>query len=95
MAHQPWRKNWLGRVVTIAATLIILTAGFCLFGHAEDGTGDHGMPPDLCAAVLVSSLGLVFLTGVLVNGYLVMDSFRPAYVVSLHIPDPPPKSSLS
>jgi hypothetical protein len=80
--------NWSGKAVTIAVALLILAVSFCMFLHEQDG----GMAPDLCAGMLVSSLALVLLSGPLVNGRLLPDPIRSAYAVSLHIPDPPPKS---
>ena len=79
----------------IAAALLILMAGFCVFAYDQAGVDCQAMAPDLCAGTLASSLALALLSGLLLVGRLLLDPVRSAYAVSLHIPDPPPKSSLS
>ena len=92
MRSQRWITNWPGQAVIIGAVLLILAVGFCMFVHDQTGMDNQAMAPDLCAGMLVSSLALVLLAGPLVNGRLLPDPIRSAYAVSLHIPDPPPKS---
>ncbi len=90
MSRQLFTRSWLGQSAVMAAALMVFALGFCLFD--SDGMNGHGMASDLCAGMLVSSLALLLLAGPLANGRLVLDPARSAYVVSLHIPDPPPKS---
>jgi len=92
MRSRHWITNWPGQAVTIGAALLILAVGFCMFVHDQMGMDNQAMAPDLCAGMLVSSLALVLLAGPLVNGRLLLDPIRSVYAVSLHIPDPPPKS---
>ena len=75
----------------IAAALLILMVGLCMFAYDAAGVDCQAMPPDLCAGTLVSSLALALLSGLLVVGRLLLDPVRSAYAFSLHIPDPPPK----
>lgn len=83
--------NRSGQVAAIAAALLILAVGFCVFAYDQEGADCQAMAPDLCAGMLASSLALLLLAGPLVNGHLLLDPIRSAYAVSLHIPDPPPK----
>ena len=92
MRSRRWITNWPGRAATMAALLLTLAVGFCMFVHDQTGMDNQAMAPDLCAGMLVSTLATVLLAGPLVNGRLLLDPLRSAYAVSLHIPDPPPKS---
>ncbi len=91
MNRRPWLMSRWGEAVVVVAVLLTIAVGFCMFVHDPAGADGQAMPPDLCAGMLVSSLALVLLSGPLVNGRLLLDSFRSGYAVSLHIPDPPPK----
>jgi hypothetical protein len=91
----------VGRGTILAASLLVLAAGLCLFdGEAShhDGDGQHedGVSYDLCFGMIVTSLAVPLLAGPRVSGWVALDLPRRAYPVSLHQPDPPPKrSSLS
>ena len=76
----------------IVGILLMLALGLCVIEHGLDAMGDSGMSPDLCAGMLVATLAALLLAGPLINGRLLFDPIRSVYPVSLHIPDPPPKS---
>ncbi|KRT71954.1 MAG: hypothetical protein XU13_C0033G0021 [Candidatus Rokubacteria bacterium CSP1-6] len=97
MRREPWTKGWGAKGAVIAAVLLTMMVGccmvgFCTFSHVSDGFDGHGVSLDLCAAMLVASVTLALLAGPLVNSWLLVDPARFVYVVSLHRPDPPPKS---
>jgi hypothetical protein len=88
-------RSWWISTGVIAASLLIAGVGFCLFDADHDALVDHGMPLDLCHALLVSALTLPVLIGLVASGWVT--TVRPARVPLrfLQIPAPPPKSSLS
>ena len=88
-------QSWWISIGVIAASLIIAGVGFCLFDAYHGGRADHGMPLDLCHALLASALTLPVLIGLSVNGWVT--TVRPARVPVrfLQIPAPPPKSSFA
>jgi hypothetical protein len=84
-----WRWE---QAVVVVAVLLTMAVGFCVFAHDQAGGEGQAMAPDLCAGMLASSLALVLFAVPLVNGRLLLEPVRSVYGVSLHIPDPPPKS---
>lgn len=87
-------RNWWLSIGAVAASLLIAGVGFCLFDAGHDDRADHGMPLDLCHALVVGTLALLALIGLAANGWLT--TFRPVNRSArfLQIPTPPPKSSL-
>jgi len=82
---------------TVTLTLMIAvtaTVGFCLFDGDHDGRDDHGVSPDLCLGMLLTSLTVVLFTGLAPSGWAVMYRLEPVPVVGLRVPAPPPKSAL-
>lgn len=82
---------------TVVLTLMIAvtaTVGFCLFDRDHDGSDHHGVSPDLCLGMLITSLVVVLLAGLVPSGWTVTYRLEPVPVVGLRIPVPPPKSEL-
>jgi hypothetical protein len=102
--HYPWlmlairddrlNKTWWIRGVMIAAALLTLATGFCLFDQDDDGSADHVMRPDLCLAMLAVSLAVMPLIRPLAVGWAVSPPVGTVHVVARHIPDPPPRLAL-
>lgn len=85
------RERWWVRAAVIAAALLALATGFCLFDQDEDGAAGHVGPPDLCLGMLVAALAIMPLIGLLATGWAVSLPIPAAYGVAIHVPDPPPK----
>ncbi len=84
-------NKWV-RGAVLLTTLLILGAGFCLFDSEGAHHGHHDdTPRDLCCGMIVASLVIPLLAGPRVNGRVQPDAPGFAYVVSPHLPDPPPK----
>ena len=79
------------RGAVIAAALLVLATGFCLFDQDEDGSGGGVTPPDLCLGMLALSLAVTALVGLLAAGWVVSPRFVVARAFALHVPDPPPR----
>lgn len=88
------RERWTNVLgspgAAIGAALLIVAVGLCLV-HAVD---DDGMSTDLCAAML-ASFAVVLFVGLVIKGSLPPDSILAVLPVSIHLPDPPPRSRLS
>jgi hypothetical protein len=75
----------------------MLAVGFCIFDGDHVGPPDHQrshgqtISPDLCLG-LVSAHGLTFATGLFDSGSCSIEPVESTRSVSLHLPDPPPKS---
>jgi hypothetical protein len=77
----------------MAAALLVLGIGLCLF----DGDADHHndpTAPDLCLGMIAVSLLAAVLAGPLASGWIWPDPGWIVSSVSPHLPDPPPKSAL-
>jgi hypothetical protein len=83
-------QSWWISIGVIAVSLIIAGVSFCVFDADHGGRADHGMPLDLCHALLASALTLPVLTGLSMNGWVT--AVRPARVPVrfLHVPARPP-----
>ena len=82
---------------TLTLTLMIAvtaTVGFCLFDGDHDGRDDHGVSPDLCRGMLLTSLMVVLLAGLIPSGWVATYKLEPVPIVGLRVPAPPPKSAL-
>lgn len=88
-------KSWQGQAALIAAALLILAVGLCLFHGASDESYHHGMAPDLCASVVMVLAATVVLTRPVGNGWLVPVPKRFFFLVSRDLPDQPPEPLLS
>jgi len=84
-------RSWLSSGAIFVVLLLALAAMACL-SHDADMDHHHAMPPDLCLGLLVVSFMPVVLARPFVVGWALVVSLAPAYVTTLHIPDPPPKS---
>ena len=84
-----WLRGRGGKLTVVAAVLLMLGAGFCLFDRSHDGMGAHA---DLCLAMLAAVFAPPFLAGLVANGELQIDPIRSFLSVSRHVLDPPPKS---
>jgi hypothetical protein len=85
------RDRWWVRGVVIAAALLVLATGFCLFDQDEHGSGGRVTPPDLCLGMLALSLAVMPLVKSLAAGWAVSPRFVLARAFALHVPDPPPR----
>jgi len=82
---------------TLTLTLMIAvtaTVGFCLFDGDHDARDDHGVSPDLCLGMLLTSLMVVLLAGLVPSGWVATYKLEPVPIVGLRVPAPPPKSAL-
>jgi hypothetical protein len=89
--YQSERRYWQRTGAAIAAALLILAIGLCLFHSGLTGFDSHGMAPDLCASVVMVLAATVGLTSPVINGWLVPVPKRFFYVVSRDLLDRPPE----
>ena len=89
------RRYWQRKGAVVAAALLILTIGLCLFHGTSTEHDGHGMSPDLCAGVVMVLAGTVVLIRPVINGWLVPVPKRFLYVVSRDLLDRPPELLLS
>jgi hypothetical protein len=78
------------QAAAIAAVLLVLAAGLCLF----DGDGDDhdgSLRPDLCTGMMAMAPGTILVIGPPVTGSLVVWLAPLAVSRPLHVLDPPPK----
>ena len=83
-------KGWIGQILAIGMTALILAAGLCLFDGVQPAMGHHGMSPDLCAWLLAFGFVLILLGLAEIHGVLVGPG-HSVYVASLRRLDHPPK----
>jgi hypothetical protein len=81
-------------VAVIAAMLLTVTFGLCLFhAHADyEDQADHALLPHLCAGVVGPVVAPVLLAALPLSGQLLFDSIHSIPVAPLYRQDPPPKS---
>ena len=84
MKDQLRMDAWAGRVFLIAMVVLTMAIGFCLFDDDE-------MCTNLCTGLAIFSVTIVLATLGAVHE-LPSGPRCAVYVVSLHRPDPPPKS---
>jgi len=90
MRHLLVTKGWMGQILVIGMTALILGAGLCLFDGVQPAMGHHGMSPDLCAWLLAFGFTLILLGLAEIHGVLVGPG-HSVYFVSLRRLDHPPK----
>ena len=88
------REAWWVASAVVAAVLLILATGCCVFDRDDDATAGHVAPPDLCLGMLAVSLAVMSLARLPVVGWAIGPAVAAPYVVPRHLPDPPPKSAL-
>lgn len=86
--------RWFWRAAAMAAAVLTLGIGFCLFDGLPGATHHHGVSPDLsqdlCCGLLVSAAALTLLA-LEPTSSMVVESPPAVYVTSLRGIDPPPK----
>ena len=75
----------------IAAALLVVAVGLCVFHGASDGSHGHGISPDLCASLVIVLALPILLNRPVANGWLVRASNRFFRVVSPNLLDRPPE----
>jgi hypothetical protein len=93
MRGEQLRKVWWVHGLVMATALLALATGFCLFDQDHDGAAGHMAEPDLCLGMLAVSLAVMPLVRPLAVGWTVNLPVAAPHTVTLHIPDPPPKSA--
>jgi hypothetical protein len=88
---EEFRKIWWVRGLVLAAALLALATGFCLFDQDHDGAPGHMTVPDLCLGMLAASLAVMPLVRLSVVGWAASLLVVVPRTVALHLPDPPPK----
>ena len=89
LRSDPLRQVWWVWSLVIAAALLTLAIGFCLFD--DHGTAGHVEAPDLCLGMLAVSLAVLSVAPLLAIGWAGSPPFIAAYAVARHTPDPPPR----
>ena len=93
MREMPSPRSLCGHVAVGVVLLLAVAFGSCLINSDHSTADDQMMSAHLCAGmVMMSSSPPALLAGPLVSGRLPLDQIPAVYVVSLHLPDPPPKS---
>lgn len=87
-------EAWWVRSVVVAAALLILATGFCVFDQDDHAAAGHVGPLDLCLGMLAVSLAVMPFVRLVVVGWALDPAVAAAYVVARHLPDPPPKPAL-
>jgi hypothetical protein len=84
-------EAWWAQGIVIAAVLLTLGTGFCLFDAHDDGGDGHVVPPDLCLGMLAVSLVVMPLARLFATGSVVIPFPSEAHSVARQIPVPPPR----
>lgn len=74
--------------------LLVLGAGLCVFDHDAAGNHDQRMSQDLCWFMLTVPAVTPMLAGLAPREWVASVTGVEPVVVSLAIPDPPPRPSL-
>jgi hypothetical protein len=80
--------SWRGPTA-IAAALLLVVAGFCLFDTDPDGDGTG---TDLCGTLIAVPLVLTVFVPSALSGLIEAERLLGVHVAAFRIPDPPPKS---
>jgi hypothetical protein len=92
MSHRLGRTRLRHQVALVVIALLGLAVVLCLVHGSHQEAGDLDMLHGACSPALIVSFfaaGLVFVS---MNWWLLTGLAPVPYAVSLHIPDPPPKS---
>jgi hypothetical protein len=92
MRHRLERARSLNRTALVVVALLGLAIVLCLVHGSHQEAGDLDMLHGACSPALIVSVfaaGLVFVS---TNWWLLTSLAPVPYAVSLHLPDPPPKS---
>ena len=92
MNHRLGRTRPRHRVALVVIALLGLAVVLCLVHGSHQEAGDLDMLHGACSPALIVSFfaaGLVFVS---MNWWLLASLAPVPYAVSLHLPDPPPKS---
>ena len=93
MNRQSWLGGFWARGAVIAIVVLLATVGFCLFEGDHDGE-QHMSSVHVCSAMVVSSPVRAAIALVVIGGALMLSVPRvPA--VTLGVPVPPPKLTVS
>lgn len=79
--------------MVIALTLLTLAIGFCLFDQDDHAATGH-LVPDLCLGIIAVSLMAMPFDRLVDAGWAWNAPAVAAYVVTRHMPDPPPRPGL-
>ena len=94
MNRRPLTKSFWRRGAVVAALVLLAAVGFCLFEGDHDGD-QHAGPVHGCLAMLQSGLVRIPVIELLVIGCAVILSASALTAVTMGVPVPPPKLSLS
>jgi hypothetical protein len=91
------QSSWMALGAAFLLLLFVLVAGACLVhdadaDHHHATPSGHVTPPGLCLGVLVVSSVIVLAARPLAAGLAPVLALVPVPTVTVHIPDPPPKS---
>jgi hypothetical protein len=81
--------------MVLAATLLILGAGFCLFDGGDNSDLGHADALDLCLGMLAVPAMVLPSVDRLIAGGAVILSAIAVYAAARRLPDPPPRPALS
>jgi hypothetical protein len=81
--------------MVLAATLLILGAGLCLFDGGDSSDPGHADALDLCLGMLAVPAMVFPSVDRLIAGGAVILSAIAVYAAARRLPDPPPRPALS
>ena len=94
MRFRPGHGRWVWRATALAAAVLTLGIGLCLFDGVQGAAHHQGMGPDLsqdlCCGLLASGVPLTLLA-LEPTSAMVVESTVAVYVASFRGIDPPPK----
>ncbi len=94
MNHQWWLGGFWARSAVAAVVVLLAAVGFCLFEGGHHGE-QHMSSIHVCSTMVVSSPMSTSLTSLVVTSAVLMLSAPRVTCVTLGVPDPPPKLSIS
>ena len=94
MNRQSWLGGFWARGAVIAIVVLLAAVGFCLFEGDHDGE-QHMSSVHVCSAMVVSSPAPASIAALVVIGGALMLSVPRVPAVTLGVPVPPPKLSVS
>ena len=94
MSSQAWTRDFWTRGAVVAALVVLAAVGFCIFDADHDGN-HHAGSLHVCLAMLAASLARSPFIELLVVASAVILSLPRLTAVTLGVPVPPPKSTVS